>query len=117
MIDTSLDFDDFSVSKSEPQKEDSHKEFFQELTQLIQSQVKGNHCVENTRTRSMGVRGQAEVTIEWGGSEGTKVSMGAEGGVSDKNGNHAEVKGSVDSDGRGNVSVSGGTEKALFRKV
>ncbi len=52
------------------------------------------------------VSGEVGVSISWGGENGTEVSGHASGSVSDDNGNKAEVKVEVQSDGSGTASVS-----------
>ena len=57
------------------------------------------------------VSGKGEITVEWGGKEGTKISGGVSGGVSDSKGNKAEVKVEVENDGSGKATLSAEHEK------
>ena len=52
------------------------------------------------------VSGEAGITFEWGGSNGSEVSGYVSGGASDDKGNKAEVKVEVKSDGSGNATVA-----------
>lgn len=56
--------------------------------------------------------GKAEVTIEWGGKEGTKVSGSISESANDHKGNQVEAKVKVESDGIKKATISASHEKS-----
>ena len=57
------------------------------------------------------VTAKTEVTIEWGGKQGTSINGSVSGSVSDNKGNKTEVRVQVERDGSGKATISAEHEK------
>ena len=60
--------------------------------------------------KPMNASAQASGRYEWGGEDGGKFTVSGSASVSDDKGNHIDIAVSQDSDGKGSVEVSAGTE-------
>lgn len=81
---------------------------FYHVERVIQFGNKTRSVAQQCRVSSVdaSVGGKAEITVGWGGKDGTTISGSISGSVSDSNGNKAEVKVEVENDGSGTATVS-----------
>ncbi|MBX7066637.1 MAG: hypothetical protein K1X28_05350 [Parachlamydiales bacterium] len=61
--------------------------------------------------KPMDVSGEASIKWEWGDKDGSKISVEASASASNDKGDYIEVSASQDSDGKGDVEVTIGTER------
>lgn len=83
-------------------------------TELSHFALKHKSAVQKSSTSTLihpmesGGSVQGEISIKWGGEEGTSWSGGGSAEYHDNKGNYAKIEVKQDSDGKGNATVSAG---------
>lgn len=81
----------------------------QDISQTY-GKVQALQAVQAIKPMEAGASGGIKVSADWGGKEGTKISISASGEVHDDNGNYVEAEIKQDSNGQGSANVSAGTD-------
>lgn len=71
------------------------------------------HGSDKIRPMKIDASAQAKITVEWGGTDGTKVSAEGSAKFQDDHGNYVSADVKQDSDGNGSSSISAGYEKSI----